>query len=121
MDARAPTRHLAKTFRRQLSLPEGLLWRRLKARGLAGLHFRKQHPLGPYVLDFYCETARLCVEIDGASHSVDDRPERDERRDAWLAGQEIRTLRLRAAYVLDDIDGTLRMILDAANGLDPMR
>jgi very-short-patch-repair endonuclease len=46
--------------------------------------FRRQHPIGPYVLDFYCATARLAIEIDGASHEFGDRPERDERRHVWL-------------------------------------
>jgi very-short-patch-repair endonuclease len=110
-----------------------MLWKRLKARGLAGLHFRKQHPFGPYVLDFYCDTAKLCVEVDGQSHGFGARlrrtasahgfgarPERDARRDAMLAEHGVRTLRLRAAYVLDEMDGALAMILSAANGIDPM-
>ena len=95
------------------------MWRRLKARGVAGLHFRKQNPLGPYVLDFYCETARLCVEVDGASHATEDRPERDIQRDAWLLEQGVRTLRLRASLVLSDMDAALRTILGSANGADP--
>ena len=118
MKARASTRQQAKQLRAKLSLPEGLLWRALKARGLEGLRFRRQHPIGPYVLDFYCEAARLCVEVDGHSHGAADRPERDARRDRWLADQGVRTLRLRAGYVLDEIDGALRMILAAARGGD---
>ncbi len=114
MEAPAGTRRLAKVLRRTMSLPEVLLWVQIKARKLDGLLFRRQHPIGPYILDFYCEAARLCLEIDGASHSAGDRPARDERRDAWLAAQGIRTLRLRAGYVLDEMDGTLSMIRQAA-------
>ena len=106
------TRDFAKHLRRRLSLPEGLLWRALKAGKLAGLKFRKQHPVGPYVLDFYCHEARLCVEVDGAGHIA--RWQKDERRDAWLAEKGIRTLRLSAQLVLKDIDGALRMIAAAA-------
>jgi very-short-patch-repair endonuclease len=93
-----------------MSLPEVLLWNALKQRRLDGLHFRKQRPIGPYVLDFYCHARRLAVEVDGESHSMGDRPDRDERRDAWLALHQIRTLRLPAALVLDDVDDALRTI-----------
>ncbi|HSV01923.1 MAG TPA: endonuclease domain-containing protein [Phenylobacterium sp.] len=110
------TRDFAKHLRRRLSLPEGLLWRELKAGKLAGLKFRKQHPIGPYVLDFYCHEARLCVEIDGVGHIASWR--KDERRDDWLAGKGVRTLRLSAALVLKEMNGALRAIADAA-GRDP--
>jgi very-short-patch-repair endonuclease len=89
----------------------GLLWRPLKGRKLAGLHFRKQHPIGPYVLDFYCDAVKLAVEVDGQSHGVADRPERDKRRDLWLAQKEIRTLRISAATVLEDVGNATRTIL----------
>jgi very-short-patch-repair endonuclease len=74
MDAPDETRDFAKSLRRKLSLPEGLLWRAIKGRKLDGLHFRKQHPIGPYVLDFYCDEARLAIEVDGQSHSFGDLP-----------------------------------------------
>ncbi|MBS0361991.1 MAG: DUF559 domain-containing protein [Proteobacteria bacterium] len=111
MDAPNQTRAFAKVLRRKLTLPEGLLWRAIKGRKLAGLHFRKQHPIGPYVLDFYCDSRKLAVEVDGQSHNFGDRPERDDRRDAWLADKGIRTLRIRAATVLEDVDIATRTIL----------
>ncbi len=52
----------AQRFRQELTLPEGLLWRQLKGRKIGGLQFRRQHPVGPYILDFYCEALRLAVE-----------------------------------------------------------
>jgi len=73
---------------------------RRRERGLPT--FRRQHPVGPYVLDFYCSNARLCVEVDGASHSTSDRPQRDERRDAYLRAAGIEVVRVSAAYVLKD-------------------
>jgi len=85
-----------------LSLPEKLLWVRLRPREPGRPTFRRQHPIGPYVLDFYCADARLCIEVDGASHSMGDRPQRDERRDAWLAAQGIETVRVSAEWVLQD-------------------
>jgi very-short-patch-repair endonuclease len=116
MDAPNETRDFAKTLRRKLTLPEGLLWRAIKGRKLDGLHFRRQHPIGPYVLDFYCDSAKLAVEVDGQSHGFGDRPERDERRDTWLADKGIRTLRLSAELVLHDLDdatNTIRGALEA--------
>ncbi|THD60568.1 endonuclease domain-containing protein [Phenylobacterium sp.] len=99
-----------------MSLPEVLIWRRLKGRRTDGLHFRKQHPVGPYVLDFYCDSAKLAIGIDGQSHGVGAQPGRDMRRDRWLTAQGIRTLRLSAAYVLQSLDDAVRMILHEAGG-----
>src|SRR3954470_6513084 len=106
-------RENAKSLRQRLSLPEAILWRALKAGGLDGLKFRKQHPLGPYVLDFYCHEARLCVEGDGHAHGIGRPPQLDERRDHWLAAKEIRTLRLAASLILDDVDDAVRTIVGA--------
>jgi very-short-patch-repair endonuclease len=77
---------------------------------VSGLQFRRQHPVGPYVLDFYCAAERLAVEMDGGNHSLGANPERDERRDAWLATQGVRTLRISASLVLGDVDDATRMI-----------
>jgi very-short-patch-repair endonuclease len=105
----------ARQLRGQMSLPEVLLWRALRRKALADLRFRRQAPMGPFVLDFYCEEARLAVEVDGYGHNMGDRAERDERRDAWLARRGIRVLRLSAQLVLKDMDSALRTILAAAS------
>jgi very-short-patch-repair endonuclease len=101
------TQKRAKALRRGLTQPEHTLWALLR-RNQLGLHFRRQHALGPYVLDFYCAKVKLCVEVDGPVHA--DRAGHDARRDAWLAGQGVRTLRfsaedveLRSAVVLSAI------------------
>ncbi|MBD0414504.1 endonuclease domain-containing protein [Oryzicola mucosus] len=69
---RAPERTVAaaRTLRSDMSLPEVLLWEQLRQLRLGGLRFRRQHPIGPYGLDFYCPKARLVVEVDGAHHHV---------------------------------------------------
>ena len=95
----------ARSLRRRLSRPEVRLWVRLRQRTVDFPAFRRQHPLGPYILDFYCAKARLAVEVDGWSHAVGDRPARDARRDAWLAEQGVRTLRVDAEDVMRDPDG----------------
>ena len=61
------TQKRAKVLRRNLTQPEQTLWALLRRNGL-GLHFRRQHALGPYILDFYCAAAKLCVEVDGPAH-----------------------------------------------------
>ena len=82
----ASTIAIARKLRRKLTLPEGLLWRELRKRP-AGLKFRRQHPAGPYVLDFVCMSARLAIEVDGEAHSRGLNPARDETRDQWLLSQ----------------------------------
>jgi very-short-patch-repair endonuclease len=82
--------------------PEVVLWQRLRRGTLERLRFRRQHPLGPYILDFYCPAARIALEVDGWSHQTEQRARHDERRDAWLADNRIRVLRFPAADVLDD-------------------
>jgi len=100
----------ARALRRNPSLPESLLWQVLRKRP-DGRKFRRQHPLGWYVVDFYCPAARLVVEIDGQSHSMGDRPDHDSRRDAWLGGQGMRVLRLDANEVMNDLESAVRAIL----------
>jgi very-short-patch-repair endonuclease len=89
----------ARELRRKLSLPEVLLWRELRG-GASGASFRKQHPVGTYVVDFYCAAAKLAIEIDGVSHDMADRPVRDEVRDAELRERGIETVRIAASEVL---------------------
>ncbi|HEY9217878.1 MAG TPA: endonuclease domain-containing protein [Phenylobacterium sp.] len=112
MDAPKRTKVFAKSLRRRMTLPEVLLWRQLRARQ-QGLRFRRQHPVGPYVLDFYCDAAGLAVEVDGGGHGFGDRPDEDARRDAYLARHGIRTVRLSAKYVLDDVDAAVRTVVAA--------
>jgi len=102
----------ARRMRSDLSLPEVLLWRRLRG---ADVRFRRQHPIGPYVLDFYCPSAGLAIEVDGISHDMGNRPQRDEVRTEWLVGQGIEVLRLPARDVLDDPDAVADAILRLCN------
>jgi very-short-patch-repair endonuclease len=99
-----PIRDAARQLRRRLTLPEVLLWARLKTAAPGAPRFRRQHPLGSFVLDFYCPAAKLAVEVDGWGHNMGDQPRRDERRDAWLQDQGISVRRIPAADVLADPD-----------------
>jgi ATP-dependent DNA helicase RecQ len=104
----------ARDLRRDMSLPEVQLWQALRGEKLGGLKFRRQHPIPPYVLDFYCAGVRLAVEIDGDSH--DGRAAQDARRDAFLLEQGIRTLRIPARDVLNDLPAVTDHIYREAKG-----
>ena len=92
----------ARNLRRSMTLPELILWRHLRGNRLAHLRFRRQHPLRPYILDFFCPLARLAIEVDGAVHGAVDQARHDEKRDRWLREQGVRVLRIPAADILDD-------------------
>ena len=89
-------------LRRKMTLPEVVLWQELRRGKLKGLQFRRQHPIGPYILDFYCSAARLAIEIDGSSHASDVQAKHDQRRDRWLRDKGITVVRVGAADVLRD-------------------
>ncbi|WP_438730403.1 endonuclease domain-containing protein [Parasphingorhabdus sp. DH2-15] len=91
----------ARKLRKDMTLPEVMLWKLLRG-SPQGVKFRRQHPSGDLVLDFYCLDARLAIEIEGISHDMGDRPERDQRRDGWLKSQGIDTVRIAASDVLKD-------------------
>ena len=110
---------LARELRRKPTLPEGLVWQALRPRP-NGLKFRRQHPIGWYIADFYCAAARLIVEIDGESHVMGDRPEHDLRRDQWLRAQGMEVVRFHATDVMRDLDAVVRSIIHAASSRLPL-
>jgi very-short-patch-repair endonuclease len=101
----------ARSLRREMTKPERLLWWALKA-DKTGFHFRKQHAAGPYVLDFYCDRARLCVEVDGSSHELTTA--HDQARDRYFARWGIETVRVPAREVLTNLEGVVALITEAA-------
>lgn len=76
----------ARRLRRSLTLPEGLLWRELRKRP-KGFKSRRQHPPGPFILDFACLSAKVAIEVDGKAHNMGRNAARDEARDEWLMNQ----------------------------------
>lgn len=110
MPPRLDTIQKARQLRRALSPPEVILWQWMRARP-AGLKFRRQHPAEPYVLDLYCAALRVAIEVDGNVHDHAVQIDHDERRDARLAVQGIRVVRIRAVDVLRDMDTVTRHIL----------
>ncbi len=101
-------------MRKAMTDPEVMLWSRLRGRGLDKPTFRRQHPFGSIVLDFYCPAARLAVEVDGSTHWDAAAQAKDEARDRWLIGQAVQVLRIPASTVYHDLGGvTDRVILQA--------
>ncbi len=110
----------ARQQRRAMSPPELALWSVLRTRP-GGLKFRRQHPVGrDLALDFFCNDARLAIEVDGEAHDRGDRPERDDARDRFLAGVGITTIRVPAVDVLRTLDDVVAGILHAAAARLPL-
>jgi very-short-patch-repair endonuclease len=116
---RVGTTRNARQLRRKMTLPEVILWHSLRQRP-AGLKFRRQHPTGPYVLDFFYSDARLAIEVDGEGHSRGNRPERDEARNQWLRSAGIETARIPAVELLKDADAVLRWVVAEAQARLPL-
>lgn len=124
-----PEVSIARRLRRDMSPPEVLLWERLRGKR-AGLKFRRQHPIGPYVVDFYCAEYRTAVEVDGEAHDRGIAPTRDLERDAFIAENGVKLIRIAASHVLADPDAIADALValvapplphlpEAANGPPP--
>jgi len=97
----------ARELRRASTPPEQILWSVLRGRRLGGLKFRRQEPIGHYIVDFCCREHKLVVELDGMSH--DDKAEYDRCRQQWLEQEGYRVIRLANADV-NDLDAVARPI-----------
>jgi very-short-patch-repair endonuclease len=100
----------ARTLRREQTDAEILLWYLIRGRRLSGLKFRRQYPLPPYVLDFYCDELSMAVELDGGQHNADSEVARDQRRDQFIRARGIEVVRywnhdvlLKTEEVLEDL------------------
>jgi very-short-patch-repair endonuclease len=111
----------ARRLRKTMSSPEVRLWTRLRGRGPDKPTFRRQHPMGSIIVDFYCPSARLAVEIDGTTHWDEDAQKRDGMRDRWLEGQGVTVLRIPAAAVYRDAGAVAEAILQRAKEIKRSR
>ena len=109
----------ARSLRREMSLPEVLLWQVLRRRP-RGLKFRRQFPIGGITTDFACLERGLIIEVDGDGHSFGDQPRRDASRDALLNREGFRVIRIAARDVLKDMDAALRFILATCSEVGPL-
>jgi very-short-patch-repair endonuclease len=108
----------ARELRKKMTPPERRLWNALKTRP-EGFKFRRQHALDPYILDFFCCEAALAIEVDGLAHELGSNPQRDIRRDEWVADQGIHTLRFRALDVRDNLVGIIAVIVEESRKRAP--
>jgi very-short-patch-repair endonuclease len=95
----------ARELRKSMTPPERKLWLRLRGEKL-GFRFRRQHPAGPFILDFFCAEANLAVELDGAMHD----PDHDRQRDIWLGERNIEVLRISVSSFEQDPGAALTRI-----------
>lgn len=109
---RKPMEVLRRELRKTPTSTEEMLWERLRSSQLGGRKFRRQHSVGVYILDFYCPTERLAVELDGSVHTTAEAIVHDEVRDTTLAQLQIRTLRISNDEVEADIESVLQKIKD---------
>jgi very-short-patch-repair endonuclease len=100
--------HRARNLRQAGTSPEELLWLALRNGQIGGLKFRRQHPIGPYVVDFFCHSLGLVVELDGMSH--DDKAAQDAARSKYLETQGLRVFRVTNDDVMHDLDAVTREI-----------
>ena len=98
---------LAKTLRKNQTEAEKIIWRQLRSKGLSGLKFRRQQPIGDYIVDFVCLEKKLIIEVDGGQHAES---ENDQKRDAWLQSEGYTVLRFWNNDVLGNVEGVMEMI-----------
>jgi very-short-patch-repair endonuclease len=101
-----------KELRSDLTPAEASLWKSLQRSQVCGKKFRRQHSVGPYILDFYCHECRLAVELDGQGHFNSMMSEYDYRRDEYLKKLNIRVVRFENRLVFENLKGVLHMISD---------
>ena len=104
-------RAYARDLRSRMTDAEALLWMLLRNRSIAGAKFRRQHPEGRYILDFYCDEKKLGIELDGGQHG--EAVEYDQQRDDWLQIQGIRMLRFWNNQMLTETEAVMEAIYQA--------
>jgi very-short-patch-repair endonuclease len=102
-------KHNARQLRRNATYPEIHLWNHIRGSRLAKLKFRRQHSIGPFIVDFYCHEQQLVIELDGDSHN--GRAPYDASREAYLRNEGLKVIRFGNDDVLDDVEAVLRAIL----------
>ena len=100
----------AKELRKTLTTAETKLWELLKNKHLTSLKFRRQHPIGPYIADFYCHSLKLIIELDGGVHDTFDQKEYDKGREFELRNLGLRIIRFQNNEILSNLDQVRKVI-----------
>jgi very-short-patch-repair endonuclease len=111
-DAKAELFDFARNLRKKPTQAEAVLWEALKYKKLEGHKFRRQHPIGSYILDFYCHASRLSIEIDGGYHLAKEQALYDKNRTSDLESMSIKELRFENVQVLNHLGKVLAIILE---------
>jgi very-short-patch-repair endonuclease len=109
---------LRKTLRKSLTSAEAKLWTMLKDAQLDGRKFRRQHSVGRYILDFYCPSERLAIELDGSAHDSAAAQDHDHERTRFLENQGIKVLRFENKWVFQESEAVLITIKTAFGWVD---
>ena len=110
---------LARKLRTEQTDAEQLLWSLLRNRQFCGLKFRRQYPIAPYILDFYCDEERLGIELDGGQHNEPDKQRTDKERTAFLEGKSVKIIRFWNNEVLQKTEAVLEQLYNALHSLNP--
>ena len=110
--------NVARTLRKRSTKAEQLLWSRVRARQVEGLKFRRQQPIGDYVVDFICLEKSVVIEVDGSHHAADKA--KDEERDRWLEEEGFKVLRFWDNEVLTNTEGVLQVIRENCSHHPPL-
>jgi very-short-patch-repair endonuclease len=109
-DREEKARTYAKVLRKNLTKAEAVIWSKIKGKNLNGHHFRRQHPIGPFIADFACVEGKVVLEIDGGTHMTSEGIAKDARRTAFLEGEGWHVVRVWNNQVYDNRDGVLRAL-----------
>ncbi len=104
----------AKQLRKNMTAAETVLWMHLKA-GINGYKFRRQHPIGLYIADFYCHKAKLVIEVDGSIHSIDEVKKNDKEKESYLIHNGYLVLRFTNKAVMTQVEIVLEKIKSVLN------
>jgi very-short-patch-repair endonuclease len=115
-----PVVEQARNLRREQTPAEVRLWSALRKRQLAGLKFRRQHPYGQFILDFFCVERQLAVEVDGRVHLSAEQAAHDAERSEFLAQRGVHVLRFTNEEIEQHLPDVLHKIIEAASPLTPL-
>ena len=110
MEKENPYKTLRQNLRTTLTPAEAKLWQHIKSRQLEGYKWRRQHPIGKYILDFYCPKAKLAIELDGKHHYTIDGTNADEIRTEYLQNQGITVIRFENKELWENPEGVINTI-----------
>ncbi len=119
--ADSQTFEAATILRRNMTLPELILWKRLKNKKLFNIKFRRQHPINIFIVDFYCHEYKLVIEIDGEIHNSDENREYDEGRTYELERYGLKVIRFTNEQVTFKIDSVIKQIQKVISDLGPLQ